>query len=458
MMGCFVSCFGACKHRKRLHLVAATLPPEDHIDEACAKVPQFCESTKQELVAEPVKPSTKSKRRLGDLLSLSGKKKVTFHLTVKSYEGISTGGITDEATRHKVGEGETKEREGREEPAKDNQSVSESINFKFSSNSEDERHKDRGNQEYRDLELEHCNLDDNNGGEKDNVGAGGLGMAQEHSNLDDNNGGEKDNVGGDGQGMVREHSNLDDNNGGEKDNVGGNGQGMVPKESSESLFSLSIESRKHDWDAEMDEKEVTSSALKCSSHNIEQKASGSDLERNSEALNGDANSVLTPVEHLTKLKTVKARATIIFQGEDKENMKAEQGFGEEISPGPSFKVCTIKKNDKAETKVKSFRDEEVAVDTSLSSWLVSTPISRTSPNSVGNSPSLEARTTTSGDDKPVLSVLTGEKLKHLSSSNAPRRLRSRTPDETHVIGTVGSYWRHTGRIIDPILALQAKGQ
>ncbi|MCD7451052.1 hypothetical protein HAX54_009418 [Datura stramonium] len=77
-------------------------------------------------------------------------------------------------------------------------------------------------------------------------------------------------------------------------------------------------------------------------------------------------------------------------------------------------------------------ERKIGVDTSLSSWLVEssqddTPNSKNSAGSVGNSPSeRRARPV----DRPILGALTVEDLK----------------DEKHiVIGTVGSYLRHTGK-------------
>ncbi|RVW60635.1 hypothetical protein CK203_048857 [Vitis vinifera] len=95
-------------------------------------------------------------------------------------------------------------------------------------------------------------------------------------------------------------------------------------------------------------------------------------------------------------------------------------------------------------------DEDTAVDASLSSWLVgleTTPNSRTSTVSVGNSPSEGAKSPRKQEDRPILGAMTVEELKQLSASSSPRRSprRSPSPDEVPIIGTVGSYWSHTGQ-------------
>ncbi|KAF2294894.1 hypothetical protein GH714_026878 [Hevea brasiliensis] len=72
-------------------------------------------------------------------------------------------------------------------------------------------------------------------------------------------------------------------------------------------------------------------------------------------------------------------------------------------------------------------NQEIAVDASLSNWLGS------SENTTINKPSTID-----------LGALTVEELKQLSLSSSPRRSPSHSPDEMAIIGTVGTYWNHSG--------------
>jgi hypothetical protein len=53
--------------------------------------------------------------------------------------------------------------------------------------------------------------------------------------------------------------------------------------------------------------------------------------------------------------------------------------------------------------------------------------------------------------------LTVEDLEQNSASNTPRRSRSLTPVETPLTGTVGSYWIHTGRVVESDSGSSSKG-
>ncbi|BFG40704.1 hypothetical protein CerSpe_269780 [Prunus speciosa] len=75
----------------------------------------------------------------------------------------------------------------------------------------------------------------------------------------------------------------------------------IQEESSESLFSLSIDSRKQVYDAEIDEKEVNSPMPKLSASNQEVNRIGSNQ-------NARDQSVLKPIENLTQWKEVKEKA------------------------------------------------------------------------------------------------------------------------------------------------------
>nr|GLL20798.1 uncharacterized protein LOC109186605 isoform X3 [Ipomoea trifida] len=201
-------------------------------------------------------------------------------------------------------------------------------------------------------------------------------------------------------------------NGEEEEDLGLEDDGWVQEESSESLFSLSIESRKSVSQPEMpDKEEVSSSPL-------------NPFQKDPKTISGlnqnGRESVLNPIENMSHWKTAKAKTPLQQQGEEKENQNLDW---------------------------KSKEREIIAVDTSLSSWLVGsekkkTPNSKNSPESVGNSPSDQRRN--SAEEKPVLGAWSHEELKAVSKSSSPRC----SSDEIPILGTVGSYWKHTGQATD----------
>ncbi|KAH1083370.1 hypothetical protein J1N35_023131 [Gossypium stocksii] len=233
-----------------------------------------------------------------------------------------------------------------------------------------------------------------------------------------------------------EINDLDDGNEDDGIEKAKNKSQLVIEESSESLFSLSIESRKQVCEVESDEKEVNSPMPIL-------------LNRNGKDKGGQyVQSVLNPVENLAQWKEVKAKASIPLNLQEKENINVEQGFGIPISAEPSFKLASSKLCSNGKKMV----EKESAVDTSLSSWLVepeNTPNSKASTNSVGNSAiSQKMNSPRSHEDRPILGSLTMGELKQRSASSSPRKCGSRSPDEAPIIGTVGSYWSHTGQNID----------
>jgi hypothetical protein len=172
----------------------------------------------------------------------------------------------------------------------------------------------------------------------------------------------------------------------------------VQEESSESLFSLSIDSRKYVGAIETGEKEVNSPMP-------ELKTIGSNPSAPERSESVDL--VLRPIENLPPGKAVQAKKTTPLENQAKENIPA---------------------------------------DTSLKSEF--TPKSKNSSDSVGNSPAEKDNSRRNVEDRAILGALTGAELKQFSASASPKWSRSRSPDEKLVIGTVGSYWRHTGQTMD----------
>ncbi|KAF2287569.1 hypothetical protein GH714_001340 [Hevea brasiliensis] len=207
--------------------------------------------------------------------------------------------------------------------------------------------------------------------------------------------------------------------------------------------------------AEVGEKEVSSPMPECNSPQEELKPIG--CNPNIRDRTRYVDSVLNPVENFTQWKAVKG-ATLPLHHQHKENINIEQHFGIHISPEPSFKLLT--NNSKANADHQKPLDQEIAVDTSLSSWLVeseTTPLSKGSATSVRNSASGRASSPRSHKDRPILGELTMKELKQVSPSTSSRQGRSQSLDEIPIIGTVGSYWRHTGRTMDSDSGSSSKG-
>ncbi|KAF5454782.1 hypothetical protein F2P56_024421 [Juglans regia] len=198
----------------------------------------------------------------------------------------------------------------------------------------------------------------------------------------------------------------------------GNDDSLIQEETSESLFSLSIDSRTHVGAIETGEKEVNSPIPVHASTHEELKTNASQCFR----------SVLTPIENLTQGKAVQAKTDTPLMNKAKEKVNLEP-----------------KSNDLKP------KQEQILVDTSLSSWLVvseSSPSSRNSSNSTGNSASEKANSIRSHENKPVLGALTLEEHLWFSASPSSRLSKSQSPEDKLIIGTVGSYWSHTGQSRD----------
>lgn len=224
----------------------------------------------------------------------------------------------------------------------------------------------------------------------------------------------------------------------------------VEEESSESLFSLSIDSRKHGFDAEIGEKEVSSAMPVRNFSDKEVKSTGSC--QNARDRSQYVNSVLNPIENLTQWKEVQERQVPPpLKRQGKENTSLELAMNIPVSAEPIFKMSNT--NVKPKSSDLKPAEHVIGVDTSLSSWLIeseTTPKSKVSNSSVGTSRSEKANSPAkSHKDKPILvGAWTVEELKQFSASSSPRRLRSQSPDETPIIGTVGSYWIRTGQDMD----------
>ncbi|KAJ4826965.1 hypothetical protein Tsubulata_008831 [Turnera subulata] len=396
MMGCFFACFSSCKHRKHRHLVHSSPSKHPHGGGANEPVQLGEEPTKLQVSEEPIKPVVEfndvTEEKLEEQLSFNVKKKVTFDLDVKTDKAASTTTEVEVVDRV-VENNETKECEDKEGLSNQSEPISRTVALHVESNPPNHRYQDCSKgEEYEELDLGNSDLDET------------------------------------------------DNEGGCSDD-----QHFVQPESSGSLFSISIDSRKQVSGAELGEKEVTSPLPRCGSPDEEPKAKASDADargRNQCMV----DSVLNPVENLIQWKSVKVRRTLPLQHQDKENINLEQDLGTDIA-SPERKIKLMSEDSKPAANKEMTADQDIAVDTSLSSWLA-TPVSNRSAGSVGNSPSGRERSPKGHEDRPILGALTVEELKQLSASTPPRRARSKSPDETPIIGTVGRYWVQTGRMVD----------
>ncbi|XP_052187739.1 uncharacterized protein LOC127798300 isoform X2 [Diospyros lotus] len=229
-------------------------------------------------------------------------------------------------------------------------------------------------------------------------------------------------------------------------------------DSSESLFSLSTGSGQQASASEAGEKEVTS-PMKIHGW-TNQKIRPIGLNQTEGERRKYVGSVLNMVENLTQWRAAKERrSTPLKKDQEKENISTAKEISIPFSAEePSFKSPI--RSSRQRSSCSKREGNEIAVDTSLSSWLVeseTTPASRNSPNSVGNSP-VGGNAFRSYEDRPILGALTIEELKQLSASSSPKRSPGHSPDEMAIIGTVGSYWSLTAQALDSYSPSSCKGK
>uniref|UniRef100_A0A2N9EHF8 Uncharacterized protein n=1 Tax=Fagus sylvatica TaxID=28930 RepID=A0A2N9EHF8_FAGSY len=354
-MVCFLACFGTCKRPQHRKLACLTPSTHQSTHGISIEPSQPTEPLKQEDIEEPINLISESNPR----------KKVTFDLNVKTNEKQ----CTKEVINTLVESNETKESEKKEEKAKESKSFSDLIREESSESlfslSYPTNHRYQNcadcEDEFEDIDLVESEFADVEG------------------------------------------------------DVGGDNQTFVQEESSGSLFSLSIDSRKYVRAIEIGEKEVNSPMpLVHTSPDKELKTIG--LNPNAGERSQYVHSVLNPIENLTQLKAVQAKTTTPSKNQAKENINLEPHFNIAASPEPCFKQLNC--NLRSKSNDLKLAEQEIAVDTSLSSW-------------------------------PILGALTIEELRKCSASTSPRRARSQSPDDTPIIGTVGSYWTHTGQSMNP---------
>ncbi|KAI3806095.1 hypothetical protein L1987_21987 [Smallanthus sonchifolius] len=171
-------------------------------------------------------------------------------------------------------------------------------------------------------------------------------------------------------------------------------------------------------------------------------------------IDSSLSPVLKPVENLAQWKALKSTGTVTQPPKPLNSDPQKENFSFNSIPFPP-------KN----------WNQETAVDASLN-WLVSAE--KNSPNnkragcyspdlepvSSGKSFSQESTITSvkSIEDRPILGALTADELKQFSGSSfTPRKSPGRSPDDMPIIGSVGSYWSHTGSAQSLSLTSSYKG-
>nr|CAD1836097.1 unnamed protein product [Ananas comosus var. bracteatus] len=401
-MGCFLACLGGPKDRKRRRSPKKS-PPRDRRHESYKLLQQNASPLRAQPLLEQItpqlsleKPSTEVAanstpdqeiREINEQGSFSScRKKVTFDLNVKTYEEAATQGdekcISEEDEENEAREEEKNPQEDAGKP------TSQSGNYPL-------------NHRYQNC----SNSDDEDGGDGEEDGDG-------EDDDEDEYGEEDEDEDYDDCGIDKERNPI----GLQED-----------EESYESFFSLPIEKELEN------NQEVISPGPKCVSSPDKQPillAKGNPRDRSHYI-----NSVLNPVENLSQWKEVKVGA-VPLKNTNKENINLEQEKNKMVlSPEPTFKT---KKLEGTADSNNSPCKQEVSVDASLSTWLVSSENS--SVQRIQESNSARSNWSLSREERPILGALTVEDIKQSSVTSSPRRSPSRSPDEIPIVGTVGSYW------------------
>ncbi|KAI3470691.1 hypothetical protein Pfo_027354 [Paulownia fortunei] len=353
-MGCFPACFGPWKHKETMKKVQdqSSSPSHELHEEAVTLLAATTESMNEEETVNPIKPVSESECKSEEQMNTSKGKKAAFDQSTNEHIRSNSDKLVD----NENGKVEKKREKGKDDGSESN--LSSPIPYPAND----------GHQDFLTSDKE-C-----------------VAVNSKEITLDDNS------------------------------QEGGIGDCCpVQEDSSESLFSLSIDSRKHVSAAEMGDKEV-SSPLKLS-----------DRDNNSIGLKKIVHLLMNPVENSS-----------FKYDEDKENVNLEEKWIMPLSKEPILKQSL----DKLKPTSDQFkpRDNEIAVDTSLSSWLVESEKS-SHKTSIGNSPESEKNY---GERRILRAITPPAVLKQLNVSSSAGSTPYCSGDGQPGIGTVGRYWRQTG--------------
>ncbi|KAK6911314.1 hypothetical protein RJ641_023407 [Dillenia turbinata] len=476
-MGCFLNCLGDSR-RKTCRKSKKTTICSNQKKEDCKAV-QISLSKVQQIVEEPINPISESNDAHEKKSDFNIKKKVTFDLNVKTYDVYSS----QEDAKILVEKNEEKGRENTEQDQKESKSLSDSITISYPEN-----HRYRGclggDVDGEFFDSEENDLDDKEG-ETEELKTGEtretkVVIEESSESLFSLSIESRTKAGADTLDDREVNSPIPEQNLVSLDSKS-NGSIQISGDGTRnqfvhdgSLISLSVESRTNDCGDEPDDREVNCRIQKQNLIEMNLKSNGSIQVSRDGNRNQTVADVLNPVENLIRWKSVKETANPPpklqnVMSLEKENINTDKEYAIPFSVvEPSFKTkCGQQKSNK-----------EIGVDTSLSSWLVEsendTPMSKLSATSVGSSPnemenSLKpspmsmnssfsvGNSKSSYEDRPILGALTVEELKQISKSASPRRSPSKSPDDIPIIGTVGSYWSHTGQNMDSCSGSSSKG-
>lgn len=394
-MGCFSTCFGKSKRQRRSRRRPIKTTPclLDHLQKhESVEDFQVIHLIEEENIEKPTDPLPEISDEKREKVNLTERKKVTFDLNVKIYEELPT----EEQEELNGDSGENNE----EKKGSETQSPEDSSSSSLFSYPPNHRY-----QNCRDSDDEFDEL-----------------MSSQESDIGDDYNSDDENEDSDYDGECDEVESEVKND--DKQVM------MTAQDQSseiESLFSLSIDSRKQNLVKErVDDKEVNS-PIPINDPNGNPRYDRSKY----------IDSVLNPVENVTQWKVIKARSKLARKDDQAKENNLNLAQDSNFEP----------------VRKEQFEKEiQIGVDTSLSTWLVGSPNSnsKTSSVSVGNSAS-DKKTTISPnkfEDRPILGALTVEEIRHFSATSSPRKSPNRSPDDMPIIGSVGSYWSHTGQTTD----------
>ncbi|KAK1397919.1 eisosome protein SEG2 [Heracleum sosnowskyi] len=420
-MGCFLGCFGSSKDKKRKKLRKYGSPRLQKIGgQTLVQTTETPVLSIPEKVAYSVLESSDEKSE--EQLSVSTRKKVTFDSNVQTYEHVTVYGSTD-SLLEKNDASEKDVEEEKEEEEKDGLARSRQSR----TSSEDGSTISSVGSYPQNHRYQNCRDSDDEAVESE----------YEESDLDDEE--EEDEYGDDdSDDEINDGSMLCQEVWSE----------TIPVESKESRTGVSLK--------RVGSEDVDSPMLRVLP---EQEVKTVVMNRNARDRSVYVHPVLNPVENLSQWKAVKSKGTSVLPNQ-KENTVAEEAPRISFSLEPSFKQSSHSSKPQSNHQIKN-QNKEMAVDASLSNWLV-TPEKKSSIKlqtmTSEKSMSQGSNSVMSIEDRPILGALTLEELNQFSAtSTSPRKSPSRSPDDMVLMGTVGTYWKHTGEARNSGSASSYKG-
>ncbi|KAG8389170.1 hypothetical protein BUALT_Bualt02G0201200 [Buddleja alternifolia] len=402
-MGCFLGCFGGAKdRRRRKHRVNRSSPQRQR--NRVQNVQQESLISAEKSITEI--PPTNLALELGnkpegeEKLSPSPRKRVTFNSNITTYEHVSVHESIDSLPEHTTYT--ENEKQENLKTSSQSHSISEDENSVISSvGSYPPNHRYHNARDSDDEAEEYGDSD-----------------------LDD----------------MDDEDDEDDYDDYDEDNID-------VRIAGQEVWSESVESRTGNPSSQAVDEEVESPMVKNQPFNEKLNAFGS--KTNARDRSDYVNSVLNPVENITQWKAAKSKGMQSLKLQ-KENMTANFeptriSLSSEPAPFAFKSKSYLSKNE----------NQEISVDASLSNWLGSqenTPSKKTSTSGSEGCTSMR-----SFEDRPILGALTVEELRQISASNSPRKSPSRSPDDMPIIGTVGTYWNHSGSTKQSDTASSYKG-